>query len=288
MLALIKQSLKSAIGRATFAGHLDRILLANTAVIVAFHRVHDAPDPIGLTISCGMFERFCMYFARHFYVVSLRDLVDRLERKHDVGRHLAITFDDGYRDNFENAAPVLKRLALPATFFVVSRWIESEVVPWWDAQHGVRYCWMTWDQVRTLQRIGFEIGAHTRTHIDLGRVAAEARAEIFGSRVELEDRLSARVDLFAFPYGRRDNCTDANRDLVKAAGFRCCCSCFGGVNGRTQDPFDLARIPISTWYTTPDQFGFEVAFGRSVTRYDAPLPADSPPAAPAFPRQRVR
>src|SRR5204862_8028455 len=79
------------------------------------------------------------------------------------------------------------------------------------------------------------------------------------------------------------NCTDANRDLVKDAGFRCCCSCFGGVNGRSQDPFDLARVPTSTWYTTPDQFGFEVAFGRSVTRYDAPLPAHPPPAAPVLP-----
>src|SRR5437867_1268153 len=98
MVALIKQSLKSGIGRATFVSQLDRILLANTAVIVAFHRVQDASDPSGLTISCGMFERFCRFFARHFRVVPLRDLVDRLERSQDIGRHLTITFDDGYRD----------------------------------------------------------------------------------------------------------------------------------------------------------------------------------------------
>jgi len=277
---LIKQTVKDRLGRITFASHIDRILLANAAVIVAFHHVHDTFDPNGLAISRRMFERFCRFFARHFRVVALRELVDRLERRQPVGRHLAITFDDGYLDNFENAAPVLKSLSLPATFFVVSRWIGSDVVPWWDAMQPARYRWMAWDQVRALHRMGFDIGAHTLSHIDLGRrTGPEASEEIFGSRIELEDQLSARVDLFAYPYGRKENCVEANRALVKAAGFRCCCSCYGGVNGRAQDPFDLARVPISTWYTSPYEFGFETAFGRSVTSYAAPLP-DLPASAP--------
>jgi len=52
--------------------------------------------------------------------------------------------------------------------------------------------------------------------------------------------------------------------LVKAARFRCCCSNFGGVNGPDTDPFGLLRIPISPWYASPHQFGFDVALGRSV------------------------
>jgi peptidoglycan/xylan/chitin deacetylase (PgdA/CDA1 family) len=138
-------------------------------------------------------------------------------------------------------------------------------VPWWDEMRGVRHSWMTWDQVRALHRSGFDIGAHTRTHVDLGKSSGDAaRDEIFGSRRELEDRLSTRVDVFAFPYGRPDNCSEANRRLVQAAGFCCCCSCFGGVNGPGQDPFRLARIPISPWYLTPYQFGLETALGRTV------------------------
>src|SRR5206468_51940 len=84
----------------------------------------------------------------HFRVVSLRDLVHRLERGLALDRDLAITFDDGYRDNFENAVPVLEKLSLPATFFVVSQWIGTDVVPWWDSAQGARHPWMTWDQVR--------------------------------------------------------------------------------------------------------------------------------------------
>jgi len=195
----------------------------------------------------------------------LRELVSKLERGDRLNRELAITFDDGYRDNFENATPVLERLGLPATFFIVTQWIGSSVVPWWDQQEGVAHPWMTWDQVRSLHRRGFDVGAHTRTHVDLGRVTEEqANEEILGARCELERQLEARVELFAYPYGMRVNLADSNRNLIRGAGFRCCCSCFGGLIDSRTDPFHLARIPISPRYSSPHQFGFDVAFGRSV------------------------
>jgi peptidoglycan/xylan/chitin deacetylase (PgdA/CDA1 family) len=233
--------------------------------VVAFHRVGDAPRSDTLTIDVRMFERYCRFFRRHFRVVPLGEIVDRFERGLPPNRELAITFDDGYLDNYENARPVLEKLSLPATFFVVTQWIGSDVVPWWDEQRGVHYPWMTWDQVRSLHRSGFEIGGHTQTHVDLGQVdVAEARHEILGARLTLESRLGAPVDLFAYPYGGRTNITNANRAEVKAAGFRCCCANFGGINTPDADLFDLLRIPISPWYASPHQFGFDVALGRSV------------------------
>lgn len=260
----LKQPIKSLLGRITFGSHLDAFLLGNRAVVVAFHRVQDTTAASSLTISTSMFERYCRFFRDHFNVVSLRDVVDRLERGQGFNRHLAITFDDGYLDNFENAAPLLEKLSLPATFFVVTQWMGSEVVPWWDSEEGVRCPWMTWDQVRSLQRRGFDIGAHTRTHVDLGNVTeAIAAEEIVGSCVELEEQLCSPVDLFAYPYGRKENLAERSRALVKAAGFRCCCSCFGGLNPAERDPFELTRVPISTWFTTPHQFGLEIALGMS-------------------------
>jgi peptidoglycan/xylan/chitin deacetylase (PgdA/CDA1 family) len=253
------------VGRGLFASQLDGLLLRNSAVVVAFHRVGDWPETEGLTVNVGMFERFCAFFKDHFRVIRLRDLVDKLERRVELSRELVITFDDGYRDNFENAAPVLERLSLPATFFVVSGWMGTDVVPSWDKQRGRQFAWMTWDEVRSLHRRGFEIGAHTQTHIDLGTASeAEARAEIFGARRELEAQLAAPVDSFAYPFGRRQNLASSNRDLVRAAGFRCCCSCFGGAVASASDPFHMSRVPISTWYVSPQQFTLEVALGRSV------------------------
>src|SRR5439155_693530 len=88
------------------------------------------------------------------------------------------------------------------TFFVVSGWVSTATVPWWDRQAGVRYPLMTWDEVRTLHRKGFDIGGHTRTHLDLGQIDdGAAWDEIAGGRRELEKELGAPVGLFA---GRGD------------------------------------------------------------------------------------
>lgn len=260
----MKRYVKRILGQTIFGSRLDALLLRNAAVVVAFHRVQNGHDSDPLTTSVDLFERYCRFFRRHFKVVSLPDLVTRLERGSHLNRELSITFDDGYRDNFENAAPVLERLSLPATFFVVTEWIGSDVVPWWDRQQGVRHPWMTWDEVRTLQAKGFDIGGHTRTHVDLGSVSeADAREEILGARLDLERQLAARVESFAYPYGRRDNVTSAIPEVVRAAGFRCCCSGFGGINAPGADPFQLRRIPISPWYASPQEFAFELALGMA-------------------------
>ena len=261
----MKASFKRLLGHGLFAANLNAVLLRNAAVIVAFHRIQETDPSDSLSIDTASFERHCRFFERHFHVVPLRELVRRLENGQPVDRHLAITFDDGYRDNFVNARPVLEKLSLPATFFVVTDWIGTDVVPWWDQERGVRHSWMTWDEVRALHRSGFEVGGHTRSHVDLGQVCpVEARDEILGARLELECQIGARVDSFAYPYGGRHNVTDANRAVVKSAGFRCCCSGYGGINRAGTDPFHLRRVPVSPWHASPHQFGFEVATGRSV------------------------
>ena len=261
----MKGSIRRLLGHTIFGAGLDGLLLRNTGVVVAFHRVQNTERREGLTVGVRTFEEYCRFFKRHFRVVRLADMVARLERGQALDRELAITFDDGYRDNYDNAAPVLERLGLPATFFIVTEWMGTDIVPWWDRDEGVRYPWMTWDHVRSLHQRGFDIGAHTRTHVDLGLVNGDrATQEILGARRELERQLGAPVDLFAYPYGRRDNLKDSNRALVREAGFRCCCSCFGGVNARGTDPFHLARVPVTPRYECPSQFGLEVALGRSV------------------------
>jgi len=261
----MKSSVKRLLGHGLFASRLDAVLLRNSAVIVAFHRVQETDSTDSLSIDTVAFERHCRFYRRHFRVVPLRELVHRIANGEPINRHLSITFDDGYRDNYEKARPILEKLSLPATFFVVSEWIETDVVPWWDRARDVRHPWMTWDEVRTLHRRGFEIGAHTGSHVDLGKVSPEeARDDVLGGRLVLERQLAARVDSFAYPYGGRNHLTEANREVVKSAGFNCCCSAFGGINPAGTDPFHLKRVPVSPWHTSPHQFGFEVATGRSV------------------------
>jgi peptidoglycan/xylan/chitin deacetylase (PgdA/CDA1 family) len=275
----MKSALKRLAGGGLFAARLDTLLLRNRAVVVAFHRVQPTVDrDDGLTVDVRTFERHCRFFRRRFRVVPLRQIVRKLERGERLRRELAITFDDGYRDNYEWAAPVLQKLGLPATFFVVTDWMGTDIVPWWDAERSVRHAWMDWKQVRALHGRGFDLGAHTATHADLGQVSGmEAAHEIDGARRALESRLGAPVDLFAYPYGGPEHLTEANRRRVRGAGFRCCCSAYGGTVASGDDPFRLRRVPISLWHRSPQQFGLEVALGRSVIR--------ARPRGPAGPRE---
>ncbi len=260
----MKKILKSLAGRALHITGVHRKLLSDTGVIVAFHRVDDDNAGDALTVSVDAFERFCRFFKRHYDVISLGDLVTRLERGQSVAGSLAITFDDGYLDNFENAAPVLRKLELPATFFIVSDYMQTQTVAWWDAQISPPPPWMNWDQVRTLARWGFEIGGHTRTHANLGEIAGDAALkEIAGGRAMLEEKLDRVVDLFAYPYGRVDALAEENRDAVRDAGFRCCVSCHGGTITSRSNPFRLQRVPINGWFGDPYQFGLEVVLNRA-------------------------
>jgi hypothetical protein len=72
------------------------------------------------------------------------------------------------------------------------------------------------------------------------------------------------VDLFAYPYGGRNNITNSNRALVKAARFRCCCSNFGGVNGPDTDPFDCSGFPSLRGTRHLTSLASTFALGRSV------------------------
>ena len=141
--------------------------------------------------------------------------------------------------------------------------MSTATVAWWDRELDPAPEWMSWEEVEALARMGFEMGAHTQSHVDLGEVAGEvARGEIVGSKADLESRIETDITLFAYPYGRLENMSEANRDEVRAAGFRSCASCFGGLVRPGDDPFRLNRVAVSGWFASPSQLAFEVGLNR--------------------------
>jgi peptidoglycan/xylan/chitin deacetylase (PgdA/CDA1 family) len=252
---------KAHLARPLFATGLHRLLMRGRGVIVAFHRVDDRVR--GNPIGCGVdeYRRYLDFFQRHFTIVPLSEMLDRVQDGRGPGGRLSITFDDGYLDNHRVAAPELRARGLPACFFVTSGFIGTRTQPWWDVEYGARAEWMAWSHVRELHAQGFEIGAHTVTHADLGRAsAAEADAELRRSREVLERELGAPVTLFSFPYGAPQRMTAENRARVAAAGYRCCLSGYGGTVGRGADPYLLRRAPIGLWHVSPEHLGFELLF----------------------------
>ncbi len=259
----IKRRIKAILGRIAFGTGLYRLFFRSKAVIVLFHRVDDTLDGDPISCSRGTFAAFCDFFRRYFVVVPLGELLEKLRRGDDISRHLAITFDDGYRDNWENAATDLRARDLPACFFIATGFIGTNRIAPWDDEVGIESHWMSWDDVRALEGSGFEIGAHTVNHVDLGQaVGSEASREIIESKQRLEDELGRKITMFSYPFGRRDQITEENREAVRDAGFTCCFSAYGGTVGPQDDLYRLERTPISLWFASPFQFGFETMFVR--------------------------
>jgi peptidoglycan/xylan/chitin deacetylase (PgdA/CDA1 family) len=105
---------------------------SKSAQILIYHRVNDENDPIFPGVPTKTFARQMEYVAEHYTVCSLNETVGRIRSDDVPDRLLAITFDDGYRDNYTNAFPVLNKLSLPATIFLATDAIDSGRVLWHD------------------------------------------------------------------------------------------------------------------------------------------------------------
>ena len=103
------------------------------AVVLVFHRIGaGAIDPWRLTVDPEIFAGQMETLARDWSPMSLAELVDGFRRRRLPERAVAVTFDDGYADNLEVAAPILLEHAIPATLFVATDLIDAGGAPWWD------------------------------------------------------------------------------------------------------------------------------------------------------------
>jgi peptidoglycan/xylan/chitin deacetylase (PgdA/CDA1 family) len=101
--------------------------------ILIYHRVNNERDPYFPSLPTAVFERHMAYVARAYRVLPLDEVVERLARGESLPPNaLAMTFDDGYRDNLTHAAPILARHRLPATVFLATGFIGTPEVPWFD------------------------------------------------------------------------------------------------------------------------------------------------------------
>ncbi len=145
------------------------------------------------------------------------------------GKNVVITFDDGFKNFFTLARPILKKYNYTATIFLVTDKIGTE--------H-----FLSWDEIEQLKEQGFSFGVHTCSHTSLTSLRLEqAKQEIEESKKIIEEKINAPVELFSYPYG---DFNPAIQNLVKEAGF------LGAVatpskRGLKQGPFAMKRIGIN-------------------------------------------
>jgi peptidoglycan/xylan/chitin deacetylase (PgdA/CDA1 family) len=157
------------------------------------------------------------------------------------GKVVGITLDDGYLNNLEHALPVLRRHGFSATCYVVSGQLGGSNV--WDHGKGVPpQRLMNVGQLKAWLAGGQEVGAHTRSHVDLLALdEAAARDQIAGCKRDLERMLDIEVRHFCYPYGLY---RPEHAAMVHEAGYA---SATTTVRSRTHagdDPFELPRVPV--------------------------------------------
>ena len=252
----MKDALKHALMKAYLTSRLAPVrdsLLARFGVgrltVLTYHQIKDPANDYS-TVSPAAFREQMQYLKHNYQVLRLQDAVKVAGARGWSGRAVAITFDDGYQDNATIAAPILRALGLPACFFVATDMVGSSRPFPHDVFQGKRSQeHMTWQQLRSLVRDGFDIGSHTCSHVDLGVIPAlDAERELRTSRKRLEQELDMPIRLFAFPYGHRRN---MRPETIAAAcrEYDICCSAYGGHNRSPVNPSNIRRVVISTGVT---------------------------------------
>ncbi|MEJ5310243.1 MAG: polysaccharide deacetylase family protein [Anaerolineae bacterium] len=156
-------------------------------------------------------------------------------------RPIAITFDDGWVEQYSIAFPLLQKYGMKATFYVPSSYTTGGRV-------------MTWEQLAELRDAGMEIGAHTRKHVNLLAVSAEdARYEIFGSKSILEAKLDITVESMAYPYGLYSGSTVA---LAQKAGYRAAVALNASPKQSLSNLYALRRFEIHGAHTLTDLIAY--------------------------------
>jgi len=173
-------------------------------------------------------------------------------------RAVAITIDDGYRDNLEIALPLLRRHGFKATIYLVTGKLGG-VNDWSSGDALKERPLLSWEQVAEMEGEVVRFGAHTRTHPALPTLTDERiAAELRGSREDLEARLGHPVPDFAYPYGELDD------EVVAAtgeAGFAAACTVEPRLAAPGEDPLRIPRVEVRAEDSLP-RFLRHILFGE--------------------------
>ena len=226
--------LATALHHTGILGTQRHLLLRDRALILLYHRVlrpEEVPPDVdhGIYVTTSTFETHLRFLSRTFDVVDLDDLLAWREGRRRFSKPpCAITFDDGWIDNYTNAFPLLRRYGMSATIFLITSQIGSAD-------------FVTWDHVREMEGAGIRFGSHTVNHpVVLGLSSDELEVELSESKRQLLERTTRPSCWFCYPKGY-------NNEAARQAARRHYC---GAVTTRSatvrrdDDLFGTPRVSI--------------------------------------------
>jgi len=223
---------KQYLARWQEAVKLDRVLLRLQRI--AFHpfaraiNYHAAPQQY-----LSNFEMQVKWYAENFVSVDIRALED-LHRGiwSDSKPGLIISFDDGLREPYENALPILERYGFKAWFFVPVGFVETPPADQhaFASGHSITLpassrdsrIALSWEEIRDLEARGHVVGCHTYSHHRMTAVTppAQLRHEIIDAKELMEKRLGHEVSVFCWVGGEESSYSSETAELIRAAGYR--------------------------------------------------------------------
>lgn len=181
------------------------------------HRVveqrSEKPEQRDLEVTPDWLEKKILeYRGKGYRIVSIDEAAEILERIQlstvncKLSTFITLTFDDGYRDNYTLAYPMLKRLNVPFTVYVTTGFIDNQQEMWWYPNQQLG---MSTEELRLLDANPLcTIGAHTVNHPRLDTLSYEEQyKEIASSKQTLENLLGHEVKHFSFPHGAHNDDT---------------------------------------------------------------------------------
>lgn len=175
-----------------------------------------------------------------YNIISLYRLVAALTQGAALPSNpVILTFDDGYRDNYENAFPILKAHGATATFFIVTDFIDEQ-----------RPEYLTWEMVREMYAAGMSIEAHGRNHVSLrGKDQDYLIWQALGSAETIQAELGVRPRFICYPAGEYDQLTI---DIFHSAHYWAGLTTIQGATHSSEDLFELHRVRVRGT-TTPEE-----------------------------------
>jgi peptidoglycan/xylan/chitin deacetylase (PgdA/CDA1 family) len=236
--------------------------------ILMYHYIRVNPDPrdkVGFNLSVtpsDFAQQMDWLAANGYHPVGLSDLRGYLLGHGSLpARPVVLTFDDGYRDMYTTAYPILRAHRFKAVSYVVSGFINSP--------NNV-----TAEQVLEMDANGIEIGAHTVSHADLTKLSAgELHREVFESKQSLEGLLGRPVLDFCYPSGKFNA---GVVQTVQAAGFQTATTVDPGLAHSAGDRFTWSRVRVSGGEPLEQLIA---DLGQPEPTEDVSLPAEAPRAS---------
>jgi peptidoglycan/xylan/chitin deacetylase (PgdA/CDA1 family) len=204
--------------------------------VICYHSINK--DPSGkssIIVSKEKFRQHLQTIKDEGYItLTIAELNDYLFKDKPIPeKSVVLTFDDGYRDNYTNAFPILKEFNMNATIFVISSYLDRD---WY----------LTTQQIKELSDYGIDIESHTVSHVKLSTLSYESQLkELKNSKATLENITEKPVVSVAYPEGKFDENT---KKATLEAGYSMGFTIKRGYADRNDSQVELNRICVDYTY----------------------------------------